>query len=92
MWRTSARGRTQFSVEKPNTVSQPMSRRHGHPDETGQVLLALGVAVGPGAAAPVRPAPVAVHDAGDVELASSDAPGRLPQQSSGDVQRAQSPR
>ena len=41
----------------------------GHPDETGQVLLALGVAVGPGAAAPVRPAPVAVHDAGDMEPA-----------------------
>ena len=27
MWRTSARGRIQFSVENPNTVSQPMSRR-----------------------------------------------------------------
>ena len=25
MWRTSARGRIQFSVENPNTVSQPMS-------------------------------------------------------------------
>ena len=48
MWRTSARGRTQFSVENPNTVSQPMSRRHGDPDEAGQVLLALGVTVGPG--------------------------------------------
>jgi len=27
MWRTSVRGRTQFSVENPNTVSQPMLRR-----------------------------------------------------------------
>ena len=26
MWRTSARGRIQFSVENPKTVSQPMSR------------------------------------------------------------------
>jgi hypothetical protein len=27
MWRTSGRGRCQFSVENPNTVSQPMLRR-----------------------------------------------------------------
>ena len=27
MWRTSVGGRIQFSVEKPNTVSQPMFRR-----------------------------------------------------------------
>ena len=26
MWRTSGRGRTQFSVEKPKTVSQPTPR------------------------------------------------------------------
>ena len=67
MWRTSARGRIQFSVENPNTVSHPMFAAHGDAHEAGQVLLALGVALRPGQAAPPGPATVAVHDAGDVE-------------------------
>ena len=67
MWRTSARGRIQFSVENPNTVSQPMSRWHGEAHDAGQVLLALGVAGGPGEPVLPRPAPVAIHDAGDVQ-------------------------
>ena len=40
---------------------------HGDAHEPGQVLLALGVPLGPGQAAPPGPAPVAVHDARDVE-------------------------
>ena len=71
MWRTSARGRIQFSVEKPNTVSQPMSRVDGEPHDAGQVLLALGVAGGARQSAAPGPAPVAVHDAGDVQCASA---------------------
>ena len=55
MWRTSARGRTQFSVENPNTVSQPTLRVHGDAHEAGQVLLALGVAGGAGQAPLARP-------------------------------------
>ena len=55
MWRTSARGRIQFSVENPNTVSQPMSRRHGDAHEPGEVLLALGVARRCGRARADRP-------------------------------------
>ena len=48
---------------------------HGDAHEAGQVLLALGVALGAGQAAASGPAPVAVHDAGDVEPAGGSAVG-----------------
>ena len=41
--------------------------RHGDAHEPGQVLLALGVPLGPRQPAPPCPAAVAVHDAGDVQ-------------------------
>ena len=40
---------------------------HRDAHEAGEVLLALGVALGAGQAAPPGPAPVAVHDARDVQ-------------------------
>ena len=42
---------------------------HGDAHQPGEVLLALGVAVGARQAAPLGPATVAVHDAGDVQRA-----------------------
>ena len=66
MWRTSARGRIQFSVEKPNTVSHPMLRRTATRTIRAR-FSSPSVWPSCGAGRALGPPPVAVHDAGDVE-------------------------
>ena len=76
MWRTSVRRahpvlRGEAEHGEPADVAP-----HGDADEAGEVLLALGVPGGARLAAPCGPAPVAVHDAGDVQRPLLDCPHR----------------